>query len=106
MAKLWVISCVLLALTVVVIRADSDDSSMEDSYEDLQMDGVLDSYSSKDEAYLMAEYCDPEVCVPPGCRCASTVLTEKIPVEEIPQVIYAFFTREEYIIILFYIPCS
>lgn len=87
MAKLWLVgSCLLFA--AMVIMADMGDSSMEDSVEDDQMDGSVDPSAIKDNAYQMAEYCDPEVCVPPSCRCGSTVLTDKIPVEQIPQVNY------------------
>lgn len=34
----------------------------------------------------LAATCDPNVCKPPSCRCASTTLDEKIPVAQIPQV--------------------
>ncbi len=34
----------------------------------------------------LAATCDPNVCKPPNCRCASTTLDDKIPVPQIPQV--------------------
>lgn len=34
----------------------------------------------------LAVQCDQSVCKPPACRCASTTLDEKIPVDQIPQV--------------------
>lgn len=37
---------------------------------------------------LAAETCDPMQCKPPNCRCASTILDDKIPEAQIPQVGY------------------
>lgn len=36
----------------------------------------------------LAKTCDPSVCKPPSCRCASTTLDDKIPIAQIPQVIF------------------
>lgn len=34
-----------------------------------------------------ATFCDSEMCKLPNCRCATTILNETIPSNEIPQVI-------------------
>lgn len=44
----------------------------------------------------LALQCDPNVCKPPGCRCASTTLDDKIPVAQIPQVNVAFDNRRKF----------
>lgn len=90
MAKLW---CFVLGLALLQCplgtMADSDEnsSSMDSSSDEEALEGAVDPFPPMDEVYQMAEYCDPTVCLPPNCRCASTVLTEDIPVEQIPQVI-------------------
>lgn len=38
-------------------------------------------------ALELAGVCDPEVCVPPACRCSLTELNDEIPIASIPQVI-------------------
>ncbi|KAJ6646914.1 Chitin deacetylase 8 [Pseudolycoriella hygida] len=39
----------------------------------------------------LAETCNPTVCKPPNCRCASTTLDDKIPIQQIPQLVTLTF---------------
>lgn len=38
-----------------------------------------------------APLCQPWICVPPACRCASTNLGSQIPTEKIPQLVMITF---------------
>jgi hypothetical protein len=39
----------------------------------------------------LAETCDPKKCFAPNCRCASTTLDEKIPIDKTPQLVMLTF---------------
>jgi hypothetical protein len=39
----------------------------------------------------LAETCDPKKCFAPNCRCASTLLDDKIPIEKTPQLVMLTF---------------
>lgn len=48
--------------------------------------GVLSVPQISKRDLKLAASCDPSACKPPNCRCSSTILDEKIPVPQIPQV--------------------
>lgn len=99
MVKLLIVSClVAIALILPEANAMKADSWESSSYSEEDSDEEAGGSTYVAESFSMAGFCDPKVCFPPECRCASTILTDEIPVEQIPQVIFSFYCRLRYLV--------